>query len=244
MIGKTKLTLDIDSENKKTLENIKKHSSESYGSTINFLVSLCPKKGIIQKELYDFCVDKIKMLLRSNETAGGFQLMQNRKKIEAYMHLITILDAGITPDIQQLSNQPQMLEIPIKDGSVIYPDRWIVLNDEDAAKSITAGVVECRNSSKYGIPTFLFFTNLHASEYTEEFEHHIYDCIQKKWPKWSDILQKQVKIHYDKNRIPTNTDEYLSAPTIGFFELYSDTDLITDPEPPEGSYIRHNKGGI
>ena len=54
-----------------------------------------------------------------------------------------------------------MKKVFLKEGYVIFPEDWIILPDiyDSPDKCLYAGVVESRNSEKYKIPHFVFFSN-------------------------------------------------------------------------------------
>lgn len=117
-----------------------------------------------------------------------------------------------------------MKTVSMKEGVAHIPDSWVVLNEDEAGQYKNACVIQCRNSKKYDVPTFVRFTDLGVDDYNDDFNASTNSMIESKYPKWQDILRQQVKPHYDSNFMPTNIDAVLNAPTIGLFELYSEAE--------------------
>jgi len=131
-----------------------------------------------------------------------------------------------------------MKKYKLLDGYLECPSDWIVLNPSEAESCKYAGVVECRNSTKYGIPTFVFFSNYrYGCDYDHSYYDHINEMCVKAWPKFQEIIDAQVIPIPDPNKkFPyiKNQKEYLESPIIGYFNIFEDGE--TD-DPPYGVVI-------
>lgn len=83
---------------------------------------------------------------------------------QAYIDIATFLNEGNRISLESLEAEPTLKKYKMKDGILICPDNWIVINPEQANTMMYAGGVECRNSEKFGtknfgrtIPHFVFF---------------------------------------------------------------------------------------
>ena len=126
----------------------------------------------------------------------------------------------------------------MKDGYLIIPKEWIVLNEEDAMYCRYAGVVECRNSAKYGIPHFVFFTH---AEYGRDYDTDlINEMCCNAWPKFKDIMAQQVEPIKDPEKPGEylNVQEHLASPYIGYFSIdEADSGLRDIEDMPYGAMI-------
>ena len=156
----SKLTIDLNDKNKETLEQLKADLRWPYGNTINTLIStFCQLPDDIKKELLEIIKPKIRELYKEMDIAGDFEFAELSKKCQAYTDIVTFLNDGNHISLESLESEPTMKKYPIKDGYLICPDNWIILNPEQAKDMKYAGVVECRNSAKYNIPHYVFLTN-------------------------------------------------------------------------------------
>ena len=239
MTVKNKTTIDLSAENKTFLDNIKKNKKIPVGGIINNILSIffrIPKD--VRYELLEFCENRKQQLQRELITAGDFSYASISNKIKAYD---TIYDAFSDFDNNSV-DETSMMKLNLQDGYMYYPSNWILLNPEDAAKTNYACVVECRNSTKYNIPHFVYLNNVQSAEfYTSEFKEAINERILHMFPLFADILERQIEPIFEKgSKIKLlNEDEWLKAPTIGYFNLFvksGDNDLL-GYEPPAGAYI-------
>ena len=133
----------------------------------------------------------------------------------------------------------------IKNGVVVYPEDWIVVNREVAPERRYAGVVECRDADGIRIPHFLFFTNRqYAREYTEQEIAQINRLCAHASQIFARVQEMQVKPVPDPDHPGRylNEKEYLDAPQIGYFALYEQGDPAypSDYDPPYGAKIIRN----
>lgn len=125
-----------------------------------------------------------------------------------------------------------MKTIILKNGYVRYPDEWVAVKNMDPKKASNCGVLACRNSGKYDIPTFMFFLeNKTIDEMDAEDESNVYEACKRVFPAFSEVLKSQVEPQYDKNHRIVNLEAWDDAPTIGWFHVFDvddDQDLYTD----------------
>lgn len=245
-----KLTIDLSDCNKEILEKIKTERRMPYGNTINSLIdAFCEIPESVKKELLTFIKTRIKALYKEMDVAEDFLFRDLAMQSEAYIEIATFLNDGRRISIESIESEPTLTKYPVRNGILICPDDWIVLNPEQADVMMYAGVVECRNSENFGkenfgekIPHFVFFSNKkYAKEYDNYYTDHINKLCVQMWPNFQKVIESQVEPIDDPERpgYQLNAEEWMKAPTIGHFSVYEHGDPIygTKYEPPAGARI-------
>ncbi len=245
-----KLSVDLTKESKEILEKLKNERKFMYGNTINALITTfgdMPEK--VKKELLSFVKIKIKSLIKEFDHVSTFQTNDLDKQIQVYIELANFFSDGQKISLQTLKDEPTLKKYQIKNGFLICPENWIVLNIEQADTMMYAGVVECRNSKIYGkqhfnreIPSFVFFTDKkYSTEYDNYFKEYINKLCIKKFKDFEKVIQSQVNPIDDPDSpgCYLNFDEWIKAPSINYFSIYEndDTSFGINYEPPSNARI-------
>lgn len=244
--GGKKLSIDLPDSNRIKLEKIKEETRTPYGSTINTLIdTFCDLPDEISQDIIDTCKAKVRSLLDQMDKAGGFELADISAKVQKYLDIMAFLNHGQAISIDQIKREPEMKTISIKNGSVIYPANWIVVNADQATQCEYAGVVECRNAERYGIPHFLFFTNeKYAKDYSQQEKTRINRLCAYASRLFADAEKQQVPLVADPEHPGEylNSKEHLDSPYIGHFHLYEQGDPTypSDYNPPYGAMVVRN----
>lgn len=230
----TKLTIDLSEKNRVILEKIKAENRSPYGTTINTLIdTFCEIPNSVKKELLSYIKPKIRNLYREMDGASEYSFKELSEKAQAYMDIATFLNNGNTLSMNEIDNATTMVRYPMRDGYLICPDNWIIVNPEQAEKSTYAFVIECRNAGKYKIPHLLVFINRKSSDDYSDMEKKVFlsECC-KVYPRFSDILALQVDPIDDPDNpgYTLNAQEWLDAPNIGYYDIY----VQGDPKFPAG----------
>ena len=242
-----KMSIDLSEENKIKLEKIKEETRRPYGNTINILIdTFCDLPEEISEDMINFCKAKVRMLLDQMDKSGEFEVEVLSSKIQKYLDIMTFLNNGNEISIDQIKREPVMKTILIKNGTVICPRDWIVVNPEQADQCEYAGVVECRNAEWYGIPHFLFLTNTkYASDYSDQEIDHIDKLCAQESPLFARAVANQVSLIADPVRPGEylNAKKHLTSPLVGHFHLYEHGDPCypADYKPPYGAMIVRNQ---
>ena len=196
--------------------------------------------------MIDFCKAKVRILLDQMDKSGEFEVEVLSTKIQKYLRIMTFFNNGNEIRSDQIKREPVMKTIPVKNGTIICPQDWIVVNPDDANASEYAGVVECRNANIYGIPHFLFFTDVkYANQYDEQELAHIDELCAQKSQQFAKALNNQVSLIDDPEHPGEylNVKEHLSSPFIGHFHLYEQGDPCYPAgyKPPYGAMIIRNQ---
>lgn len=236
-----KFSFDINGENKKALDNLTDNLSSKYGPIINLLIStFCRMPEDIKQAFLDFCFEKVEELENQEKVAGEYEKKGLEKEKAYYLQVAKIINVGDELELQD--EKSRMVKIELKEGYLVCPADWILLNLEQAKNCHYAGVVECRNSEKYGIPHFVFFSNRqYGTDYDDAFINDVNEMCVSAWPGFREkVLEKQVRpIPDPENRGSyLNGKEYLAAPIVGHFHIYENGEI---EEPPYGAVIVKTK---
>ena len=238
-----KYSLDLAEENKAAVKNMAHQYEMKMGPFINFLIkTILVMPENVKNSLRSFCIQKYQENSRKYDNAGEFEKKEIKKEIDYYLNLAKLFNGGISIDFTNA--ELTMKKKEMKDGVLVIPQDWIVLNPEQEGKCKYVGVVECRNNRKYGIPVFVFYTDYqYPREYSEDYIENIYGLCESKWPRFQEIISKQVEAIPDPYRpgIFLNAEEFLNAPTIGLFSIPRNDDELFDGHSPYGAFIAVKK---
>ena len=214
---KYKLSIDIEAKNKESMDITCKEYRMKYGPFLNLLLKCFLRMpNEIKNEFINFCELKCREIDKSLEVSGDIEKKKLENEKNGYLEIARIINNGIRVKNEE---ELKMKKINIKDGYLVIPSDWIVLNEDVAGDCKYAGVVECRNHIKFDIPHFIFFTNL-SCERDYDIDKINHKCCDL-WPRFKDILAQQVKPIIDDNKKSKllNFEEYLQSPQIGYFQI-------------------------
>lgn len=237
-----KISFDILDTNYDKLVNLTSTYNCKLGPLINNIVSLLLDiPDDVRAQLIDVCQKDIVRTNMELENATGFgqNELENHKK--HMLELARLFNNGKTVELTD-EDPNKLTKYNVKDGYLLVPRNWICLNPEEEGKYKYAGVIECRNHIKYGIPHFFFYTNERLpKDYDEQ---QLIDMACTKWPEFKEkVVDQQVALINDPERpgLYLNSKEHLASPVIGYFALLRDDDPLFDDEPPMGAMIVSTK---
>ncbi|MBP3806859.1 MAG: hypothetical protein ILA13_00425 [Eubacterium sp.] len=237
-----KFSIILEHEIKEKLEEIALEYDKKIGPLINLLIkSFLFVSPRVSESIIKLCSNQINQINQMIAVSDCFEKERLLNEKQQYLEIAKILNKGKGIFVDE-KEQYLMKEIKIKDGVLIIPNDWILVNPEESTQYRYAAVIECRNSSKYGIPHFIKFCNYrYAKDYPDEFIDEFLSECQIAWPDFNDkVRKKQVKpIPNIDGKGYINIEKYLAAPTIGFFHiLESDDDYFKrNEDSPYGSKI-------
>ncbi|MBO4678873.1 MAG: hypothetical protein J5626_04320 [Lachnospiraceae bacterium] len=183
----------------------------------------------VRKEIMGTLESHIDKLTVDNHSGSPFEAKKSRAQISNVQSLIYFF--GLGRMWERPKKRPNMTSLKIKNGTVIFPDDWIVLNKESAEKHEFAGVVECRHHEKYNMPHFLYLCDYkYGCDYPDYFEEMIVKLCVEAYPEFQKIVDLQGQAHLVPD--PTNPGMYLNleayraCPVIGSFHLLRDDDPL------------------
>lgn len=138
-----------------------------------------------------------------------------------------------------------MQKISLKNGYLLIPEDWIIVNPEVSTSTNYAAVIECRNFRKYNVPHFVYLNNIkYEKDYDDNFEKEFYKMCTTIWPQFKEIEKlsnsNQPIEDPDNKGKYLNIKEHLSAPIIGIFSIVEQNDMLTTEEAPYGAMIIRN----
>ena len=245
MFGKKKVSIDFGEPEYSLLTEQAKREGKSNSSIVNKLIDLFLRiSPDVAEKVGSFCHDQYLKEQTTLEKLSGFERNEVQKRMDQYEKLSAYFgyDANAEAD-------PGMKISFLKEGYVQYPKDWIVLPDVfgSADSCMYAGVVESRNSEKFGIPHFVFFSNKkYGKDYTDEMHAKIYEACARAWPDFGKYYNMQIPARN------TTDIEYVkkwdAAPCFGLFHIVEKgdpmywTDSSPDYKPPFGAMIIRDSG--
>lgn len=243
----SKLNIELTEKSREKLENIKVRESVPYGNTINYLIdAFADLPETVKEYLVAVCKPKMRQLQEEITNSKGFKADEIFKQMEAYRKITSYL-GGEVVNAYLTDATSDVKKINLKNGYVMCPNNFILLNPEEAENHEYAGVIECRNSSKYGIPHAMFFCDYrYGREYPKEFCDMMIQKFCEKFEKFKKIVELQVDPIYDPDNpgLLLNSDEWMESPEIGFFAVFVEGDPGYYPnyKPPYGIQIFKKNG--
>lgn len=151
------------------------------------------------------------------------------ERLTDFVELLDILSDGrrAPAPMRRIDMRGKRLYIPDSDD-------WYVLNDQHAAISDEATIVEVKDGSRFGIPHFVYFDNGETA--TNLIDEKILDVF----PEYREVLARQVKPLYDADGNFLNANEYARSPIRGYFHPLPLNALMGNPY---GVHIEELAGG-
>ena len=111
--------------------------------------------------------------------------------------------------------------IQLKNGMVIFPKEYIVLESTITPDINFAGIVAEKNGL---LPHFVVFSEKSISDFTEEEIEHVYDLCEEVYPQVKEIRDKQVPEILNENGFLVNWKEWNASPRLGLFAIHEVSD--------------------
>lgn len=230
-----KFSMDLSGDNKVAIDRISSNYNLKYGPFFNMLVkTICRMAPKIRESFIDFCIAKCDEINNQIVGAGENEAKILNAEKNQYLEIAQLLNDGIP--VSYDNTDPCLRKIPVKNGLLVIPKEWILLNQEDAENCLYAVVVECRNAAKYKIPHFVYFS---LRKYDVSMSDYINELCCEKWPGFHDVIKAQVTLIPDPEHKGEylNAQEHLASPVIGYFDILATDDELFDDDPPYGAVI-------
>ena len=126
------------------------------------------------------------------------------------------------------SKEHTLAQIPLRNGYLQYPRKWLLVNPESAKEFDCAYVLECYNGSRWGINHYVYFDNLR--EMSKEFQNQIVTEVLRVYPEFQRVLDMQVQLIYKEGEPKTvgnalNLEEWAESPVIGVFRIQNSFEI-------------------
>lgn len=239
-----KFSLHISGENKQILDQLTENYACKYGPLINRIIdTLCHMPKTLKTTVENACLAEYHRLsIELDHTSDEFHHKNIENNRESYLNFLKLINGGDFEVSDAKKENLEMKKIKLFDGYLVCPKDWIITNPEEAEQCRYATLLECRNSSTYGVPHFVYLTNSSNSTktHTAEFRKTFFDKCRKIWPKFSEIEELNRK----NQLVPDpedpghylNLDAYIASPIIGLFSIDEQGESLTD-EYPYGAMI-------
>lgn len=240
-------SFQLQEKNRAILERKKSESGWAFGRTINTLLetfTLIPDS--IKTDLLDHIKGKLSELVRQMDQAESYKRAELMEITQKYLDIATYLNDGKELSLADISTTQLMQKIPLKNGLLICPKSYVIVNPEEASVMEYACVIECQNSKRYNIPHYLIFCDRkYGSDYDNAYQDMLLKKLLAKDPDFTRIMDAQVKPISDpesKGKL-LNAAAYMEAPTIGIFNVYEHGDprYPVDYQAPDGTEIIRSK---
>ncbi len=228
-----KVSVDFRPDLFQIIKDIKDRNGKStsyvINETVGAVLSLTPS---IKDKLREFCLDNINSQKQKLKSYIGYEEEELKNEISQW----EVLYKFFGDDTSQIGIPSSMRRIYIKDGYVIFPSEWTVLDNIDgkATECSYAGVVECRNGANYGedgkpVPHFVFFVKdaKYARDYSDELKDKVFEACAKEYPRFAELYNLQPSpadwAKIDKQE-PTKesieeADKLMKLPYFGIFNI-------------------------
>lgn len=227
--GKKRLSIDLDQEVyeklEKYLKQFKKKNGDSLtkGQVINECINVFTSADdVVAEEIMAFCSQQQKkhMDITANITAKGeFQNEKERRRMEVYESMMKIF-ARTEP----ANSIKDMKKIALKDGYVVVPEDWIIVNGKNSEDCKYAYVLETSDSKlDEQVPHFLYFSN--SEDGLSEVESlQLKDFARTKCKLFAIAESHLVDPIYSAkdeygNRKLLNLDDFIHGAMIGVFKI-------------------------
>ena len=235
-----KITFDLTNENRIAVEELAQKYNKKYGPMLNCMINTIYylPEGI-REDLLDFITTKCHGLDEEIKIFDIYHEEELKEKQKDYLSIAKLLNHGSDLDFQPNYDDLTMKKYKMKDGILIVPRDWIIVNPELEGKCKFADVVECRNP-KYGVPHFVAFKEYR--KFDDEYIENVYKCCEKNWPGFEKLRKRGDEIELikdpDKEGQYLNADEWNEAPIMGLFPIFRDDEECFRKNQPFGAMIK------
>jgi hypothetical protein len=244
MEKRKRMSLDMSSEQYDLLEKASSEAGTTNGRYILFLIQqFLNLPDDVRHSLFEFCAAKAQEADQMAKESSGFQQEEWKQSAASYRDLAFFFQKD-----ELFESVNSMRSIDLKNGTLIIPNGWLILENADPKECEYAGVVEVQNGERYNIPHAVFFTNKkYGKDYSQEFISGMIDLCRQKISTFADmekdIIQPQ-RENGSYGRI-LNAKEYLASPKIGVFNIPVEGDPVyfsdRNYDPPYGAVIKQSK---
>jgi hypothetical protein len=239
-----KLSIDLTDENFQTLQSLKKNPKVPYGQAINDLITTFadpPEK--VRHEMLNVLTQKLQIIRQQIDTAGKYEAESLATEYAAYTDMARIFNYWNYLDESTLTPKPVMKKVPLKNGYLVCPENWIILNPKACESCSYAAAIEVHNAV---LPYFIWINNhSNADEFTDQDFSTVQKLCEEAYPDFKEMVSDKMIDPIPDPAHPgayLNLTEWMAAPSIGIYSIYVDGDESygSDYDPPFGTKIIRN----
>lgn len=226
-----RFSLVLDEDNKYYLDLLSKREGITLGATINLLLSmLLQLPDTVNYELQGFVRRKIQYLLMKDDISRDpFEMRRDNEDREYYNSLLRVLSRNSYSSEDKVG---EMRSIQLREGKLLLPSDWIILNEDKVQDCLYAYAISCRNASVYNVPVMLYVSDIdNYMDLVRYHEREIMRLCVNAYPPFKDIIEMQVEPQMDPERpgLYANESAHLKCPYIGIHP-------ISDEKEPWGGH--------
>lgn len=234
-----KISMDITDESFIELENLKKERHKSYGNIVSSMLRIMRKESDIKEDLISFAENRLRALYKELRLAKDFGRQHIYEKMQQYVDLLAFLENDDTLTLGVILSEiseKELKRIRLIDGTLMCPEDFVLLNENEAEESRFAIVIEVENSN-FLVPHFVFFSEKSTRNCTVDDFSYICQLCAQKWPKFQEIIDNE-----DYTQCLNESEAHM-VPRIEYFDIKERNDLnYSNPYAfPIGSQIVRDK---
>lgn len=244
MFGKKKVSIDFTEPCYQSMAATAKDKKISNSTIINTLIEVFMQlsPAVIQ-DIGAYCLKRYLEEKAAADTLTGFAQQEKAICADQYYRISEYFGVK-APDVR-----PGMKKVFLKEGYVIFPEDWIILPDvyDSPDKCLYAGVVESRNSEKYHIPHFVFFSDYkYGADYPANLADKVFERCAAVYPDFKRLYNMQLPTPDISRTDPEGLElmkKWQDAPEFGLFHIVEKDDplywnqVTPNYEPPYGAMI-------
>ena len=239
-------SFQLQDQNRKAMERKKEESGWPFGRIINTLLdTFAVLPDSVKKDLTEHIKQTLHDLINQMNHAEEHEYAELMEIARKYLDIASYLNDGKELSLTDISRFQLLQKISLKNGLLICPKSYVIVNSEEAPDMEYACVVECRNATRYNVPHYLIFCDRkYSADYDDNYKSMLIKKLLDHHPDFQRIMDAQVKPIYDPE-MPgklLNANACSEAPAIGLFSVYEHGDLLypADYMPPDGTEIIRN----
>ncbi len=225
-----KISIDFDNDTEILLDSHKRGlNGASYSTMINDLVrSMYGLRPQVKKALSDAVESLFEKTIQERPDFGSMYEGERNAVLLQCDNIYQFLNDGISLNNADTPNI-HMIKVDLQNAYALLPSDWIRIEWDNEKNSNFVGVIETKNSAKFGgIPHFYFTSKKEIYHLSETEENAILERCITEYPLFREILAKRVPLIKENGKIK-NFKEYDAAPLPGFFSIPEDGTQSTFP---------------
>lgn len=217
---KKRQSIDFDANSFNRLKEYKEeHNYSSNSALLNRLIdtftTLDPE---VMYDLARFCQTRKRELAQAKTGAGDIVSQAHQaNRMAQYTGLQLFFTSG--EPFTESDPEPAMRRIDLAPGRgyVIFPEDWVVLNENSAKFSSYVYVMETRNHKEYQMPHILVFSE--KEKLSDDDCDMFTKAIKGMDQHYNDVLARSIELRKGSDGMFINSEEHLASPYPGYFRI-------------------------
>lgn len=249
--GYKRFSVDTTDETNRKIDELLKRDSISKSALISEIIeNYVDLDDSTRSEIQQFCKKKHRQHLKESlEIEHDEYSIEKEDRMAKQYASLEKMYGRFASDNTSSKEIRDMKKMYLKDGYVVFPDGWIVVNPEASERSRYAYVIETVDLyNQFKMPHFIFFDD-DTIDHVEQKRNSIFAEASRMYPRLNDILDKEVTPVYGKEdsygiRPLLNSDEYNHAPKVLIFKIADAGNERHQDYPYNAKVYRENRKEI